>query len=92
MSSERLSVKKGGLKSAVWWTGQSRRRRAYAGQGSASTSDLSPAAISTTIEAARAIAPHTGADECAGRAEAEEQKLAEKVAEMKSFISVTVVC
>lgn len=40
-------------------------------RGHASTSDLSPAAVQRTVEAAYAIACYTGEDPCAGLAEAE---------------------
>ena len=46
----------------------------YFGQrkGSASTADLRPAAVATTVAKACAIARHTASDECAGLADADE--------------------
>jgi PmbA protein len=62
----------------VYWGERPRVRR-----GHASTSDLSPAAITQTVEAAVAIARHTAEDDCAGLPE--PQTLARDLPDLDLF-------
>jgi PmbA protein len=57
--------------------------RPKARRGHASTSDLSPAALSQTVDAALAIARHTSEDDCAGLAD--EELLARKTPDLDLF-------
>jgi PmbA protein len=62
--------------------------RPKARRGHASTSDLSPAALEQTVDAALAIARHTAEDDCAGLPDAE--RLAKKTPDLDLFHPWTV--